>query len=140
MASSVTFMFKISYFIECTGRVFIGELDANKTVRTQERYVFNVNYDVSALYIPVAVQLFNTTSQVPCNSYTSNVSIIIKNPNKTTIKSGTAALFTGVQCCVHLYYKYYNTPKSLSVFANCRSQFLLDRLGRCLKLPRARFY
>ena len=64
-------------FIECTGRVFIGELDANKTIRTQERYVFNVNYDVSTLYIPVAVQLFNTTSQAPCNSYTSNVSIII---------------------------------------------------------------
>ena len=34
---------------------------------------------------------------------------------------------------------YYNFPKvclsdCLSVFANCRSQFLLDLLGRCLKL------
>ena len=31
---------------------------------------------------------------------------------------------------------YYNSPLKvcLSVLANCRSQFLLDRLGRCLKL------
>ena len=28
---------------------------------------------------------------------------------------------------------YYNSP-CLSMFANCRSQFLLDRLGKCLKL------
>ena len=36
-------------------------------------------------------------------------------------------------------YLYYNSPYvclsvCLSVLANCRSQFLLDRLGRCLKL------
>ena len=29
---------------------------------------------------------------------------------------------------------YYNLPFSLLTFADCRSQFLLDRLGRCLKL------
>ena len=33
---------------------------------------------------------------------------------------------------VHLYYNY--PCVSLSLFANGRSQFLLDRLGRCLKL------
>ena len=33
-------------------------------------------------------------------------------------------------------YLYYNSPLKvcLSKLANCRSQFLLDRLGRCLKL------
>ena len=32
--------------------------------------------------------------------------------------------------CVYLY---YNSPYvCLSMFANCRSQFLLDRFGRCL--------
>ena len=40
--------------------------------------------------------------------------------------------------CLSIYFVYllyYNSPYvCLSVFANCRSQFLLDRLGRCLKL------
>ena len=33
----------------------------------------------------------------------------------------------------HLYYKF-SPYVCLSMFANCRSQFLLDRPGRCLKL------
>ena len=33
---------------------------------------------------------------------------------------------------LHLYYNYHYV--CCSMFANCRSQFLLDRIGKCLKL------
>ena len=36
--------------------------------------------------------------------------------------------------CLHIYTRILLTSACLSMLANYRSQFLLDRLGRCLKL------
>ena len=47
----------------------------------------------------------------------------------------SSSLFTTCPHQFDLFHLYYNYPYvCLSTFANCKSQFLLDRLGRCITL------
>ena len=72
-------------------------------------------------------QLLNIECQLLCRL---NIIIIIQL-YLDTVKSGTAVPF---RVCTHIYTIICLKSVCRSTFADCRSQFLLDRLGRCLKL------
>jgi len=65
--------------------VFIGEVGINKTIQTKDSYVYNENFDVAALNVPVVIQILNDTSQVSCGGYTSDVCILKDHLSHSTI-------------------------------------------------------